>query len=539
MKRERSWGLPLLAKELTEQAARKRTYAMRVAYACLLFAVVYYIFADQLDNTSGNLFSVLGQGRDIFETILWFQFWSITLLMPALASGTISREKETNSLEQLILTRLGPMTIIAEKLLSRLVPMLTFLFLSLPLMAFAYTLGGVTLFEFWGALILLSLYALQCGALAVMCSAFFSTTVAAFIASYVLTFLSFGCCLFGIFSEFESVASLVVGGTVVLVFASGFYFMCAVGCLIGRASSRPRNYLLEFFKKLDKSFEQMNRVTGNVVLLKSSSSLPEYNPIAWRETSKKSLGTFHYLFRVLIAIEIPCLAAALMAAPTVYDPGLSAYSSLLCVLWVIAILFVVVKATSLLASERSAQTLNVLLACPLTGSEIIRQKCSGVRRLISVMCLPLLTTIVFRAFFSLSLGYLEVGQLVLYIAASVGTLLLYLPVISWVSFWISLMIRSQARATMLSLVLILAWVFLPLALMDDGTGISRYVASPNLHPSTFVLRNEMKTLSGFNVVANLLFHCSLYVLLRSVCLRKADRLLGRMDPAVEPPPDND
>ena len=42
------------------------------------------------------------------------------------------------------MTRLGPFTILFEKLLSRLVPMFTFLLLSLPLMAFAYSLGGVS-----------------------------------------------------------------------------------------------------------------------------------------------------------------------------------------------------------------------------------------------------------------------------------------------------------------------------------------------------------------------------------------------------------
>jgi hypothetical protein len=38
MKRSRlSVGLPLLAKELVEQSARRRTYIIRVVYACLLF----------------------------------------------------------------------------------------------------------------------------------------------------------------------------------------------------------------------------------------------------------------------------------------------------------------------------------------------------------------------------------------------------------------------------------------------------------------------------------------------------------------------
>ena len=41
-------GLPLLAKELIEQAARKRTYVVRVLYAALLFFVAFLAFYETL-----------------------------------------------------------------------------------------------------------------------------------------------------------------------------------------------------------------------------------------------------------------------------------------------------------------------------------------------------------------------------------------------------------------------------------------------------------------------------------------------------------
>ena len=42
------FGLPLLGKELLEQAARKRTYVIRTLYASLLFFVCYLMFYDTL-----------------------------------------------------------------------------------------------------------------------------------------------------------------------------------------------------------------------------------------------------------------------------------------------------------------------------------------------------------------------------------------------------------------------------------------------------------------------------------------------------------
>ena len=44
----RKWKLPLLAKELTEQAARKRTYAIRFGYTAFLFVVTCVLFYGSL-----------------------------------------------------------------------------------------------------------------------------------------------------------------------------------------------------------------------------------------------------------------------------------------------------------------------------------------------------------------------------------------------------------------------------------------------------------------------------------------------------------
>ena len=140
-----SWhlGLPLLAKELTEQAVRRRTYVVRTVYACLLFGAVFLMFYDRVGRNIGSPTAVLGHGREMFAAIIGLQFTGIYLFMPAITCGVLTLEKEHNSLGLLFLTRLGPWTIVLEKYLGRLVPMLTFLLLSMPLLAFTYTFGGL------------------------------------------------------------------------------------------------------------------------------------------------------------------------------------------------------------------------------------------------------------------------------------------------------------------------------------------------------------------------------------------------------------
>src|SRR6267142_3798273 len=119
-----NFGLPLLAKELIEQAARRRTYVIRVAYASLLFFSAFVFFFDTLRVGSASPLAVLGKGREMFETLVRLQFGGVYLFMPAITCSVLTLEKERASLPLLFLTRLGPWTIVLEKLMSRVIPML-------------------------------------------------------------------------------------------------------------------------------------------------------------------------------------------------------------------------------------------------------------------------------------------------------------------------------------------------------------------------------------------------------------------------------
>src|SRR5579859_1728420 len=147
--RVQNLGLPLLGKELIEQAARKRTYIVRVLYALLLFFVAYLYFYETLQSGATSPLAVLGSGRTMFMALVFMQFTGVYLFMPAITCGVITQEKEHDSLQLLFLTRLGPWTILFEKLLGRMVPMVSFLLLSLPLLAFAYSLGGISPSLLW------------------------------------------------------------------------------------------------------------------------------------------------------------------------------------------------------------------------------------------------------------------------------------------------------------------------------------------------------------------------------------------------------
>ncbi|GIT31165.1 MAG: hypothetical protein Ct9H300mP1_32110 [Planctomycetaceae bacterium] len=60
-------GLPLLTKELIEQAAQRRTYFVRLLYASLLFLLAYLEFERILAASGSNTLAMLGKGTDMFH----------------------------------------------------------------------------------------------------------------------------------------------------------------------------------------------------------------------------------------------------------------------------------------------------------------------------------------------------------------------------------------------------------------------------------------------------------------------------------------
>ena len=169
---------PLLGKELREQSARKQMYVIRVAYALVLFGAFCVYYTRHL--AQGPVLA-LGRGLEPFNFLVAAQLVTIFLFLPPLMAGALAQEKERETLGLLFLTDLTPWELILQKYVGRLIPMLTLLFLSLPLLAVAYSLGGVSAGLLYSSAVKLFLTCLWVGALALECSAHEATTFQALV----------------------------------------------------------------------------------------------------------------------------------------------------------------------------------------------------------------------------------------------------------------------------------------------------------------------------------------------------------------------
>ena len=93
----RTWGLPLLSKELLEQAARRRTYIIRTLYAALLFFAALLVFYFSVYQQYTSPLDILGRGREVFNNVTALQVAGIFLFMPAITCSVITAEKERNT----------------------------------------------------------------------------------------------------------------------------------------------------------------------------------------------------------------------------------------------------------------------------------------------------------------------------------------------------------------------------------------------------------------------------------------------------------
>ena len=523
--------LPLLRRELIELSNRRRTYIVRFLGAIIILSIVMLQYFDAMQAISStanpgggwiaNKFN--GSGGIIFSALVPMLFHSVQLLMPALICGAVTIEKERNTLGTLFVTRLSPMTIILEKLASRLVPMLTFLLLTFPVLAFVYSLGGVDTTVLLSTLWLLLCECVFYASIGLLCSSWFSTTASAFICSYIVVgmivmfsqVLGFGYqypvvtpfdvwnFAFGGMNEYNiyrsnrgwlrqmlfdalqesSAASggqlmarvaLLMSMSVPSLMASGFFVLMARFFLIRRAFASSSSVLLRVFKRVDTFFTKLNdNTTGGIVLVADYDSLPIFDPVAWRERSKKSLGKARYLFRVLIVLEGPvlfiCLATATMSAD--FD-GLR---WLLFLMWAITAMILSMKAATMISSERTRETLEALLSTPMTSREIISQKVAGLRRLMIVLSIPIMTI-----HLTLLLMHFDVVQIILSLSLqTLGTILFYgimvaattytsMHLIVWLSALMGLRSPTQARSVMAAITVLGVWVAGSASLLTPG-----------------------------------------------------------------------
>ena len=137
---------PIFDKELRVSSRRRRNYALRFAYLALLTIFLVLVWLQEVRYSGSAVYRVsrmarAGQMITIF--IVWFQFGATQLLAIIMLSTSISDEIYNRTLGLLMTTPINSFQIVMGKLFSKLLQLILFLAISLPLLAIVRVFGGV------------------------------------------------------------------------------------------------------------------------------------------------------------------------------------------------------------------------------------------------------------------------------------------------------------------------------------------------------------------------------------------------------------
>src|SRR4051812_7636560 len=109
---------PLLAKDLTESAARRRTYVVRCLFGVLV-AIVFWRYMGKHEaetaEQSGLGGTELGVGRALFSILAQWVCWAVLLVQPMLMAPALTQEKERGTLELLLLAPMRVWSLLVQK----------------------------------------------------------------------------------------------------------------------------------------------------------------------------------------------------------------------------------------------------------------------------------------------------------------------------------------------------------------------------------------------------------------------------------------
>ncbi len=177
---------PVFESSMTRRARSYRAPLLVTLYVAFLLLVsgvaLYTLQSPRL--TLGNLRA--GIETHIYVSVM--QFALIILVAPALTAGSIAGERERQTLDLLLCTRVGSASIVLGKLFSSVCFLGLMLISSLPILMLPLFFGGVAIGDILVMLLFLLVTAIACCSIGVFCSAVFKRTVTATVMAYLIVF---------------------------------------------------------------------------------------------------------------------------------------------------------------------------------------------------------------------------------------------------------------------------------------------------------------------------------------------------------------
>ncbi|MCA9312342.1 MAG: ABC transporter permease subunit [Phycisphaerales bacterium] len=484
---------PVYQKELATISRRRGTYLLRGFYVLVVLGIVSLAYLAAINMASFESGAQMLQRRSriaptLTFTIGWIQFVVLTLAAPLLTSNCICDEKVRRTLPSLASTPLQADQIIFGKLASRISQLLLLALLAAPMLLFLRVYGGIEAHTILMMTALTLASATLAGSVGLMYSVWHRRPWTVVIIATLTMIALYGG------------PALVVGLLAIywpgysFWLASHGFFLCPPAVMGVVHAEAVGNYQLGFNLELSvglcvltciaaavlislfSSFalrrvmltEAGGRVTRARRLKRKSGTTPPpvprtrmrqsrqvgERPVLWRELHQPLFG--RGWVRIVVYI-ILALVTLLIYARVGMIGGWSEPWFHIMVAIIGTLLYTMIGAvatTHVIASERDARSLEVLLTTPLSALQIVGSKyVGGLMRAAAIPALLLLHVVAFTL-----LGYIHPIAIMHILLIMIGPMLL----LTGVGMYFSVACRTAMRASVLNLLTAaLLWIGVP------------------------------------------------------------------------------
>ena len=176
----------LLIKELRLRLRRERFVWLIIVYL-LVMGLLGFGFLQRANAFSGGYQGyLLSQiGAQLYALLSFIQLFLIVFIAPAFTATAINGEKERQTFDLLLCSKLSAFSLLAGKLIAGLVNALLLIAASIPLFSLVFFFGGVSPAQVFSTLVIFVMTAVVAGTFGLFCSTILRRTTVSTAAAYI------------------------------------------------------------------------------------------------------------------------------------------------------------------------------------------------------------------------------------------------------------------------------------------------------------------------------------------------------------------
>jgi ABC-2 type transport system permease protein len=199
--------IALLTKELRLRLRRERFVWLIIIYL-LVMGLLAFGFLQRANVFSGGYQGyLLSQiGAQLYALLSFIQLFLIVFIAPAFTATAINGEKERQTFDLLLCSKLSAFSLLAAKLIAGLVNVLLLIAASIPLFSLVFFFGGVSPLQVLSTLVIFIMTAIVAGTFSLCCSTLIHRPTAS-------TALAYTVCAFWLFA-YPVISILTLGSSI-------------------------------------------------------------------------------------------------------------------------------------------------------------------------------------------------------------------------------------------------------------------------------------------------------------------------------------